>query len=210
MKNRALLAGFFVIACSLSMGCKRIVSYAVDRALGDDAGIDLSSGGGSASSGGGTGGDVCKLVTNAEIEAASGKKVGKAEGSDDRCDWTLTGGSGIKGEDGTSGSISLQIASETTMKIIPVLGEQKAIPGLGDKAEWSGGMAPNLRIHKSGKVLNFMFVDPSAMMANPGITEKPVGKQTATGGDSVVNMEYPELEKEAIAIGKAAMSRYTP
>ena len=47
------------------------------------------------------------------------------------------------------------------------------------------------------------------MMKNPGITEKPVGKQTATGGgDTLVNMEYPELEKTAVTLAKDALARY--
>jgi hypothetical protein len=198
-----LIASCTTLVVSLA-GCKRIVTYAVERALGDDGGAVASSG---------TGVAPCKLITDAEVEAASGRKVLKSDGTDDTCTWTLGGGSGVKAEDGSSGSVALQIAPELAMKMVPVLGEQKAIPGLGDHAEWSGGMAPNLRVHKGGKVLNFLLVDPTLMMKNPGITEKPAGGTKSlgkgtTGGDTLVNMEYPELEKEAIALAKAALSRY--
>ncbi len=189
-------------------GCKRIVTYAIDKELGDDAGLSsLESTGSGSSSGGGSGAtDVCKLITQAEVESASGKKVIKSDPmGDDGCGWVIAGPDGKT----PSGNITLQIMPELAAKIIPTLGTPKAIPGLGDKAEWTGGMAPNLRVHKNGKVLNFLLVDPSAMMANPGITEKPVGKQTATGGgNSLVNMEYPELEKTAIQLAKDALARY--
>lgn len=205
MKKPILVCGL-VLSALAATGCKRIVTYAIDKELGDDGGLAALESSGSGS-GGGTGtADVCKLITTAEVEAASGKKVIKSEPmSDDGCGWVLAG------PDGTtpSGNITLQILPELAAKVIPVIGEQKAITGLGDKAEWSGGMAPNLRVHKNGKVLNFLLVDPSAMMKNPGITEKPVGKQTATGGgDSVVNMEYPELEKTAVTLAKDALARY--
>ena len=208
MKNAAktFCACFFLVAVGALGGCKRIVTYAIDKELGDDGGLAALESSGSGT-GGGTGTtDVCKLITNAEVEAASGKKVIKSEPmSDDGCGWVLAG------PDGTtpSGNITLQIMPELAAKVIPVIGQQKAITGLGDKAEWSGGMAPNLRVHKNGKVLNFLLVDPSAMMKNPGFSEKPVGKQTATGGgDTLVNMEYPELEKTAITLAKDALARY--
>ena len=202
MEHRSALL-FPLASCAALLvcvaGCKRIATYAVERALGDDGGAVPSSG---------TTVAACKLITNAEVEAASGKKVLKAEGSDESCTWTLTGGAGVTAEDGTTGSIALQIAPELAMKVVPVLGEQKAISGLGDKAEWSGGMAPNLRVHKGGKVLNFLLVDPGLMMKNPGFTEKPAGGAKGASKDTLVNMEYPELEREAIALAKAALARY--
>lgn len=185
---------------------------ALDRALGGDGGTELLSSGSSSGSD-----SACRLLTDADVEAASGRKVMKHEGNGDSCGWVLAAsGTTIAGQAAPAGNISLQIISELALKIIPVLGEQKAIPGLGDKAEWSGGMAPNLRVHvKGGKVLNFMFVDPALMMKNPGITETPVKSHTTkmAGGSmtettTAVNMEYPELEKEAIALGKAAVARY--
>ncbi|MEO8800818.1 MAG: hypothetical protein ABI551_23205, partial [Polyangiaceae bacterium] len=69
------------------------MSYAVDRALGDDAGLDLSAGGES-TGGGSTGGDMCKLVTDAEIETATGKKVVSHQGDDHSCGWVLAGPAG--------------------------------------------------------------------------------------------------------------------
>lgn len=205
--------------CGLgATGCKRIVSYAVDRALGDDAGLDLSAGGGS-SGGGSTGGDMCKLVTDAEVQAATGKKVISHQGDDSTCGWVLGGTPGSAEEDTPSGNVQMNIIGELSAKVIPVLGEQKAISGLGNKAEWSGGMAPTLRVHvKGGNVMMFMIVDPASMMKNTGITEKalpgavtekgPDGKEHVVSGTSAVNMEYPEVEKEAIAIAKIAVSRY--
>ena len=63
-----------------------------------------------------------------------------------------------------------------------------------------------------------MVVDPTAMMMNPGITEKalpgaktekgPDGKEHVVSGTSAVNMENGELEKWAVAIAKIAVSRY--
>ena len=211
--NKAFLFCGLVLSAFAASGCRRIVTYAIDKELGDDGGLaalessgSTGSSGGSSGSSGGKGADVCKLITTAEVESASGKKVIKVDDtSDEMCGWVLAG------PDGTtpSGNISLQILPEFAAKVIPVLGQQKEITGLGDKAEWSGGMAPNLRVHKNGKVLNFLLVDPSAMMKNPGITEKPVGKQTATGGgDTQVNMEYPELEKTAVTLAKDALARY--
>ncbi|MEO8876216.1 MAG: hypothetical protein ABI461_11560, partial [Polyangiaceae bacterium] len=187
---------------STAMGCSKIFSYAVDRAMGDDASITeaLTS---SSGSGSGSGKDVCDLVTDAEIEAASGKKiVHKDNGGEDSCGWALSATG--KEDQASMANIKLQILPELSMKIIPILGKQTSIPGIGDKAEWSGGAAPNLRVHvKGGKVLNFMFVDLQAMMKNPGITEKEIG-----GNNTRIDMDYPELEKEAIALGKAAVGRY--
>jgi hypothetical protein len=190
----------FVTILFPTLGCSKIAGWAIDKAIGDDAGLAeeaLAGGSGPASTV-----KVCDLVTNAEIEAASGKKVLKRDdGGTETCSWTLSGGIA---EDGSGASIALQVVPELALKVVPILGEQKAIPGLGNKAEWSGGMAPNLRIHvKGNKVLNFLLVDPQAMMKNTGITEKKIDNNT-----TAVNMEYPELEKEAIAIGKAAVGRY--
>ncbi|MGH7685031.1 MAG: hypothetical protein ACREMT_11850, partial [Vulcanimicrobiaceae bacterium] len=185
-------------------GCKRIATYAIDKELGDDGGLAALESSGSTGSTGSTK-DPCKLITQAEVEAASGKKVIKADPmADNGCGWVLAG------PDGTtpSGNITMQILPELAAKVIPMFGEQKPISGLGDKAEWVGGLAPTLRVHTKGNVLNFMLVDPSAMMKNPGITEKPVGPQTTTGGNSAVNMEYPDLEKTAIALAKDALARY--
>jgi hypothetical protein len=184
-----------------SFGCSKIAGWAIDKAIGDDAGLaeEALAGGGSTTT---STKKVCDLITDAEVEAASGKKILKKEdGGSDSCTWTLSGG---LAQDGSGASIALQVIPELALKVIPVLGEQKAIPGLGTKAEWSGGMAPNLRVHmKDGKVLNFLLVDPQLMMKNTGITEKKIDNNT-----SAVNMEYPELEKEAIALGKAAAGRY--
>ncbi|MEO8874141.1 MAG: hypothetical protein ABI461_01025, partial [Polyangiaceae bacterium] len=60
------------VAILSAMGCSKIFSYAVDRAMGDDASVTeaLTSGSGS-----GSGKNACDLVTDAEIEAASGKKI---------------------------------------------------------------------------------------------------------------------------------------
>lgn len=186
-----------------SLGCSKIAGWAIDKAIGDDAGLAesaLSGGGGSGSS---STKKACDLVTDAEVEAASGKKiVTKNDGGGDSCGWALSATG--KEDPSSMGSISMQILPELSMKVIPILGEQKAIPGVGNKAEWSGGMAPNLRVHvRGGQVINFLFVDPQMMMKNTGITEKKINEN-----NTAVNMEYPELEKEAIAIGKAAASRY--
>ncbi len=184
-----------------SFGCSKIAGWAIDKAIGDDAGIaeEALAGGGSGST---STKKACDLITDAEVEAASGKKIlKKDDGGSDSCGWTLSGGIA---QDGSGASISLQVVPELALKVIPVLGAQKDIPGLGSKAEWSGGMAPNLRVHmKDGKVLNFLLVDPALMMKNTGITEKKIDNN-----NSAVNMEYPELEKEAIALGKAAAGRY--
>lgn len=205
--------------CGLSAtGCKRIVTYAVDRALGDDAGLDLSASGES-TGGGSAGGDMCKLVTDAEVQTATGKKVINHQGSDSSCGWALGGALGSADEATPSGNVQMNIIGELSAKVIPAVGEQKAVTGVGNKAEWSGGMAPTLRVHiKGGNVMMFMIVDPSAMMKNSGFTEKampgaitekgPDGKEHVVSGTSAVNMEYPEVEKEAIAIAKIAVSRY--
>jgi hypothetical protein len=213
VRSRAI-ATAIVAVVPFVVGCRKLASMALDRALGSDGGSELLSG---AASTGHV--DACALVTVAEIEAASGKKVQKTDPGDNTCGWALigptSGAGGIAAMAGNNASISLQIVPEVAMKIIPVLGAQKAIPGLGDHAEWSGGMAPNLRVHvKGGQVLNFLFVDPELMMKNPGITETPVKRATtktpsgtSTTTVSAVNMEYPELEKEAVAIARAAVGR---
>jgi hypothetical protein len=188
---------------SPSFGCSKIAGWAIDKAIGDDAGLAEQALAGGGSTGPASTTKVCDLVTDAEIEAASGKKlISKDDHGSDSCGWSVSATG--KEDQATMGVINLQILPELGMKIMPVLGQQKDIPGLGNKAEWSGGMAPNLRIHvKNGQVMNFMFVDPSQMMKNPGFSEKKIDNN-----NSVTNMEYPELEKEAIAIGKAAVSRY--
>ncbi|MEO7112089.1 MAG: hypothetical protein ABI183_16720 [Polyangiaceae bacterium] len=194
------------IVCPLSFplfGCSKIAGWAIDKAIGDDAGLAEEALAGGSSSGPASTTKVCDLVTDAEIEAATGRKlVNKGASDDSTCAWGVSANG--KEDLATAATINLQILNELEMKIIPVAGAQKDIPGLGNKAEWSGGMAPNLRVHvKNGKVLNFMFIDPGLMMKNTGITEKKIDNN-----NSVVNMEYPELEKEAIAIGKAAAGRY--
>jgi hypothetical protein len=196
-KNAVFIFAIFALIFP-SFGCSKIAGWAIDKAIGDDAGLAEEALAGGGSSGSSTK-NVCDLVTDAEIEAASGKKVLSHDtGGTDACGWAL----GVGGQ--PSGNVNLQIVPELALKVIPALGAQKDIPGLGNKAEWSGGMAPNLRIHvKNGQVLNFLFVDPQAMMKNPGFSEKKIDNN-----NTAVNMEYPELEKEAIAIGKAAVSRY--
>ena len=214
MNHGRLVAALGVGAVLLATtGCKRLVSYAIDKELGDDAGLSALESSGSTSKT-----DVCKLLTTAEVEAATGQKVMKVDASgDSSCGWVLSGGSGPKSPDGMTGNISLQIAPELAMKIVPMFGEPKVITGLGDKAEWVGGMAPNLRVHKGGQVLNFLIVDPGGMLKNPGITEKPIATAapkklsdgtTVSGTTSEVNMEYPELEKEAVTLAKDALTRY--
>jgi hypothetical protein len=205
-RRSALAISLIFPLCSPLFGCSKIAGWAIDKAIGDDAGLaEEALAGGGSSSGPASTTKVCDLVTDAEIEAASGKKIISKTPSDDSCGWGLsTTGQHTESDPLSIGSVNLQIANELEMKVIPVAGAQKDIPGLGNKAEWSGGMAPNLRIHvKNGKVLYFLFVDPGQMMKNTGITEKKIDNN-----NSLVNMEYPELEKEAIAIGKAAVSRY--
>lgn len=207
MKSRVALgalAGSCILLLFLPLtGCSKIAGWAIDKAIGDDAGLAEEA----LAGGGGTGTastkKVCDLVTDAEVEAASGKKiVKKDDGGTDSCSWALSATG--KEDQASMGSINLQIVPEIAMKVIPVLGQQTDVPGLGAKAEWNGGMAPNLRIHvKNGQVMNFLFVDPQTMMKNPGFSEKKIDKNT-----TAVNMDYPELEKEAIAIGKAAVGRY--
>ncbi|MEO8799426.1 MAG: hypothetical protein ABI551_16160, partial [Polyangiaceae bacterium] len=141
------------------------------------------------------------------------------QGDDHSCGWVLGGTPGSANEANPSGNVQMNILGELSAKVIPVLGEQKAIAGVGNKAEWSGGMAPTLRVHvKGGNVMIFMIVDPSAMMKNSGVTEKampgaitakgPDGKEHVVSGTSGVNMENPAVENEAVAIAKIAVSRY--
>ena len=198
---RGTLAIAFATFIFPTFGCSKIAGWALDKAIGDDAGLAeeaLAGGGASASTK-----KVCDLVTDAEIEAASGKKiVSKDDRGATSCAWALSATG--KPDQASMGNISLQVATELEMKVIPTFGAQKAIAGVGNKAEWTGGMAPNLRVHVKGDtVLNFLFVDPQAMMKNTGITETKIDNN-----NSAVNMEYPELEKEAVAIGKAAAGRY--
>jgi hypothetical protein len=200
-----LLSGLILSAFFPLVGCSKIAGWAIDKAIGDDAGLaEEALAGGGSSSGPASTTKVCDLVTDAEIEAATGRKLVTKKGTDDStCGWSVSA-SGKDDDTATMGVINLQILNELEMKIIPVAGAQKDIPGLGNKAEWSGGMAPNLRVHvKNGKVMNFMFIDPGTMMKNTGVTETKIDKN-----NSAVNMEYPELEKQAIAIGKAAAGRY--
>jgi hypothetical protein len=198
-----LLSGLILSAFFPLFGCSKIAGWAIDKAIGDDAGLaEQALAGGGSSSGSASTTNLCDLVTDAEIEAATGKKLVNKGASDGMCAWGVSATG--KEDMATAGTINLQVLNELEMKIIPVAGAQKDIPGVGNKAEWSGGMAPNLRVHvKNGKVLNFMFIDPGMMMKNTGVTEQKIDKN-----NSVVNMEYPELEKEAIAIGKAAAGRY--
>lgn len=191
-RPRLALAIVFILSAT---GCRKLATIALDHET--DGGFSQATGGGGSAKGGAK---ACDLLTNAEVEAASGKKVTKRDGGDDQCSWELSGGPG-----GASGAnVSLQIISEAAIKMIPSFGQQTAVPGVGNSATWTGGMAPNLRVHvKNGMVINFLFVDPQLMMKNPGITEKKVDKN-----NSLVNMEYPELEKEAVTLGKAAAARY--
>lgn len=192
--RKLLVLGLLLVP---TFGCRKLATIALDHET--DGGFSQVTGG---SGDGKKGGKACDLVTDAEIEAASGKKITKKEGSGDSCSWALQGAAGGPGNG--MGSISLQIIGEAPLKIIPTFGQSYPVTGVGNSAEWYGGMAPNLRVHvKNGMVLNFLFVDPGAMMKAPGISEKKIDKNT-----SAVNMEYPELEKEAVAIGKAAASRY--
>jgi hypothetical protein len=198
MKSRVALGALAFASVFPLFGCSKIAGWAIDKAIGDDAGLAEQ-----ALSGGMTGTtstkNVCDLVTDAEVEAASGKKVlSHDNGGVNSCGWVL----GVGGQG--SGNVTLSVLTETEMKVIPMFGQPVDVPNLGNKAEWVGNMAPNLRIHvKNGQVLNLLLVDPQAMMKNTGIKTTKIDKN-----DDAVNMEYPELEKEAIAIGKAAVGRF--
>ncbi len=148
----------------------------------------------------------CDLVTDDEMSRAVGTKVEAHQGGKSSCDWTFADG-------GATRSVHMAILTPLEAKIIPQLGKPEAVSGLGDRAEWSGGFAPQLRVFKGDQVLHLMIADTAPKVVlqegQPHVVKK---ERNAQGGETTLStteetMDFPEIRMKSIFVAKIALGR---